>query len=264
MRKNQVAYVNVSCANIYREPSFHCEVDSQAVLWERLEVYDQKNDFFLVTAEDGYKGWINSHHIILKDLPDNYNFVLIKSRTVNFYAEASYKSEIVRDGFAGIQIPVLLNENNWIKTKFPDGVEGWIETYHIGDFETPDRAWIVNYAKTFLGIPYLWAGKTVKGFDCSGFVQFVHKMFGIKLRWDAWMQFEDSQFVSKDPLAGRPGDLLFFSESGQKISHVGFNLKPGIVLHCQGMVKVESVDQKNLLFNKKLLKDFVEIRTFLN
>jgi len=264
MSKNNIAFVNVSYANIYREPSFHCEIDSQAVLWERLEVIDQNNDFLLVTGEDGYKGWINSHQIILKNLSLNYNFLLIKSRLVNFYAEANYKSEIVRDGFAGIQIPVLLNENDWIKTIFPDGEQGWIENHHLGNFENPDRARIANYAKTFLGIPYLWGGKTIKGFDCSGYVQFIHKMFGINLRRDAWMQFDDSQFVSKDPLAGKPGDLLFFSESGQKISHVGFCLKPGIVLHCQGMVKIESMDKKNLLFNKKLFKDFVEIRTFLN
>ena len=115
-----------------------------------------------------------------------------------------------------------------------------------------------------MGIAYLWGGKTVQGFDCSGYVQFIHKMFGLNIRRDAWMQFEDSQFVSKDPIEGDVGDLLFFSEDEKKISHVGFFLKPGFLLHCKGMVKIESLVKKNRLFNEKILKDFVEIRTFLN
>ncbi|MEJ2543210.1 MAG: NlpC/P60 family protein [Calditrichaceae bacterium] len=259
MIEKRVAFVNVSCANVYREPTFHSEVDSQSILWERLEIIDQKNDFILVTTEDKYKGWINSHQIIIIDSVDNYEYVLIKQRHVDFYKEPNLKSDIIRDGFTGIQIPVLLKDNGWIKTQFPDSVEGWIETSKTGYLEFPDRDDLINYARTFTGIPYIWGGKTVRGFDCSGFIQFIHKMFGINLRRDAWMQFEDSHFVSKNPFSGKPGDLLFFAKGEEKISHVGFVIKPGIVLHCQGMVKIESIDQKN-----KLLKDFVEIRTFLS
>ncbi len=40
------------------------------------------------------------------------------------------------------------------------------------------------------------------------------------------MQFKDSRFISIDPLKGKSGDLLFFSEDSEKISHVGFFLKP--------------------------------------
>ena len=239
-------------------------IRDRVVLWEQLEILEQIDDFFLVITEDKYKGWINLHQIVQMDSGIDLNFVLISERYVNFYAEPEIKSVIVRDGFCGIRIPFLSEKNGWIKTTFPDSVTGWVETCNLGNVKKPDSLEIINYAKTFIGIPYLWGGKTVKGFDCSGFVQFIHKMFSINLRRDAWMQFEDSNFVSRNPCGGKPGDLFFFSERGQKVTHVGFVMKPGIILHCQGMVKIESLNQKNQLFNEKLFKDFVEIRTFLN
>jgi hypothetical protein len=264
MKDKCVAYVNVSCANIYRDPTFRCEVNSQAILWEKLEIIDKKNDFFLVKTEDQYKGWINLYQIILLDELPNYDTALIMERQVYFYNKPDNCSEIVRDGFVGIHVPVLSNKDGWIETKFPDGTKGWIEKKKTGRINEVSRNKIIKYASTFLGIAYLWGGKTVQGFDCSGYVQFIHKMFGLNIRRDAWMQFEDSQFVSKDPIEGDVGDLLFFSEDEKKISHVGFFLKPGFLLHCKGMVKIESLVKKNRLFNEKILKDFVEIRTFLN
>ncbi len=39
---------------------------------------------------------------------------------------------------------------------------------------------IVNYAQNFLGTPYKWGGTTNNGFDCTGFVYYVFKKFGIK------------------------------------------------------------------------------------
>lgn len=127
----------------------------------------------------------------------------------------------------------------------------------------PNSLELVNCTESLIGAPYLWGGKTGQGFDCSGYVQFIHKMFEINLPWDAWMQFEDSSVVSKNYELGKPGDLMFFSEDGHKISHVGFCYKPGFVLHCQGIVKINSLIERDTLFNEKLLKDFIEISTFL-
>jgi cell wall-associated NlpC family hydrolase len=61
----------------------------------------------------------------------------------------------------------------------------------------------------FLDTPYLWGGKSVFGTDCSGFVQQVLKLFGVKLLRDAYLQAEQGVAVGSLNEAAF-GDLLFF------------------------------------------------------
>ena len=257
------ANVNVSVANIYHKPTFHCEIDSQAILWEKLEILDEENDFVLVKTEDQYQGWIHAQQIIITDKKSCSSNALITERQTYFYEQPDTNTNKMRDGFAGMQLPIISEKRGWIQTEFPDSQEGWIKSKSTGTLKRPNSLELLNYAESLIGVPYLWGGKTVRGFDCSGYIQFVHKMFNINLRRDAWMQFEDSSVVSKNYELGKPGDLMFFSEDGHKIAHVGFCYKPGFVLHCQGIVKINSLNKGDTLFNEKLLKDFVEIKTFL-
>ena len=78
---------------------------------------------------------------------------------------------------------------------------------------------IVNYARRFLGIPYVWGGSTPSGFDCSGFVLFTFAHFGIRLSRTSYQQFRDGTPVYRADLI--PGDLVFFDTDGPGASHVG-------------------------------------------
>lgn len=74
------------------------------------------------------------------------------------------------------------------------------------------------YAKSLVGTKYKWAGNDPSGFDCSGFVGYVYKKYGIILPRTASAQLEGSKKVKITD--ADQGDLLFFS-SGANISHVG-------------------------------------------
>lgn len=81
---------------------------------------------------------------------------------------------------------------------------------------------LVSDSYNFIGIPYLWGGTTTTGFDCSGFVSFMHARHGIDIpRNTSAGYFTMGTSVSKSNL--QPGDLVFYAVNGTgQISHVGF------------------------------------------
>ena len=81
---------------------------------------------------------------------------------------------------------------------------------------------IVEYAKQFLGTPYVWGGTTPSGFDCSGFTQYVYNHFGISIPRVSEDQINCGTRVS-DPSVGD----LFFPHTG----HVGIYIGGGQVIH---------------------------------
>ncbi|WP_010676386.1 C40 family peptidase [Bacillus timonensis] len=81
---------------------------------------------------------------------------------------------------------------------------------------------LVSDSYNFVGIPYLWGGTTTAGFDCSGFVSFMHARHGIDIsRNTSAGYYSMGTAVSKANL--QPGDLVFFAVNDTgRISHVGF------------------------------------------
>ncbi|WP_143426841.1 C40 family peptidase [Georgenia soli] len=65
---------------------------------------------------------------------------------------------------------------------------------------------IVDYARQFLGVPYVWGGTTPAGFDCSGFTSYVFAQFGTSLPRTSGAQASTGTRVSA--AEARPGDLV--------------------------------------------------------
>jgi cell wall-associated NlpC family hydrolase len=103
----------------------------------------------------------------------------------------------------------------------------------------------VGYAREMLGKPYMYAGETPAGFDCSGLVKYSYGRAGISMPRDTQSQHRMSVLVSMHSL--REGDLLFFDQEGKKKSHVGIYLGNGRFIHAPssgGKVRTDSINQE--------------------
>lgn len=91
---------------------------------------------------------------------------------------------------------------------------------------------IILSAKKYLGVPYVWAGSSPEGFDCSGFTSYVLAENGKKLPRRAQDQYDEAVKV-KEKNVDR-GDLVFF-DNGSGISHVGIVIskkgEPLVMIH---------------------------------
>lgn len=79
---------------------------------------------------------------------------------------------------------------------------------------------IIDYAKNYLGCKYKSGGKGPRAFDCSGFVGYIFKHFGIKMAASSKEQYKQGVKISNEEIL--PGDLVFFGgRSGKNVGHVG-------------------------------------------
>jgi peptidoglycan DL-endopeptidase CwlO len=79
---------------------------------------------------------------------------------------------------------------------------------------------LAEYSKKFLGVKYVFGGTTPSGFDCSGFLYYVYKQFGIDLPRTSSGQYQVGEAVAKSNLL--PGDIVLFKNTYKRgISHSG-------------------------------------------
>lgn len=92
---------------------------------------------------------------------------------------------------------------------------------------------IRSTAKKYIGVRYVWGGSSPRGFDCSGFTQYVFRQNGYSLHRSALQQLQDGVIISKEDL--QCGDLIFFTNtvhSGSYASHVGIYIGNGQMIHA--------------------------------
>jgi len=254
--QEQYGVVNISVCNLRRTADFDAEMVSQALLGTPVhirQISTGSNKWPEVQTPDGYTGWVHYAAVTLMTKREYHAWNKAEKAVVTalhglVYEKASKKSATISDVVAGDRLKLLKERAGWLKVQFPDGRIGYIEKCNA----KTERKWrkqldqspeaILQSARSMLGFPYIWAGMSPKGMDCSGFVRAVLFMHDIIIPRDAGPQSRVGERISDMDLL-QPGDLVFFGRmSGDtpKVSHVGFYLGEGRFIHSLGLVQIGS------------------------
>lgn len=113
---------------------------------------------------------------------------------------------------------------------------------------------LLAFATKYLGTPYLWGGEDPsKGFDCSGFTQYVFAHFGIQIHRTTYDQINDGASISKEDL--EPGDLVFFGTT-EDPHHVGIYLGNNYFIHAPrtgDVIKISPLTRNDFIKGVRIL-----------
>jgi cell wall-associated NlpC family hydrolase len=229
-------------ANLYAAPSQDAAVVSQAIFGSSVVLVEEQSAWAKVRTADDYSGWMLLAALRRYGAADHaYASTGTVAQVENLFAIV-YREPNVTKHQPVLTLPfdarleVAAEPENeggrWVEVRLPDGRFAWIQR---GDVNLNPRPLSVKetieLAKRFLGLTYLWVGTSSFGFDCSGFTQMLVRRRGSVMPRDANVQAAWAGVVPVKRHKLQAGDLLFFGESPQKITHTGMYIGHGKFIH---------------------------------
>lgn len=249
--------VNVSVCNLRKEGKFTAGMTTQALLGMPVKILQRKG-WYEVQTPDDYRGWSHRLQIVPMSATrltawNRSEKVVVTAHYGMTYAQPDVDAQPVSDVVAGNRLRLLKTVGNFYHVAYPDERTAYLPM-HMAQPEAVwrrnakhDAASILQTAYRLMGIPYLWAGTSTKGVDCSGYVRTVLLMHDIIIPRDAYQQAEVGRRMNIAPRCSnlQPGDLVFFGRkatAGEKeqVSHVGFYIGNGRFIHSLGDVHIGS------------------------
>lgn len=217
-----------------------CEVVETVDGWAHItsgEVEGYVSLDFLVTGPDA--------KLMANDLVRTV--AVANTDSLNVRAEANTDSVVYTQVLKGEELEYVETAGDWVKVSL-DGDDAYVSAEYVsvetkldtaitmsellyGQGVSDVRVDLVEYAKQFVGNPYVWGGTSLtKGADCSGFVLSVFKKYGVKLSHSSRAQANEGTKISASELL--PGDLVFYTNSSGTINHVAIYIGGGQVIHA--------------------------------
>lgn len=231
------ARVRDGVVNLLRAPQQDAPADSQLLMGEPVLVFEETAEgwAWVQSRADGYVGWCASEGLDYSSPEPTHR---VSALWVHLYPAPDIK--IAPVGFAPMNalltVADLASAGGESRAggataggeRFARLADGrFAVARHLQPVGKPSGDF-VDVARKFLGTPYLWAGRSARGIDCSGLVQMGLVACGVHAPRNSDMQEEGLGALvnESDPEAWRRGDLVFWK------GHVGIVSAPGMLLHA--------------------------------
>lgn len=224
MSKSALAFCHFAVSPLRADASDASETVSQVVFGEVVEILEKHRQWCKVYQfKDAYTGWLDEK--FLTALTEKEARRWLDHQTISRKRIVTVESE-----WGTMILPA--------GCYLPEWEEGHL-FFNIGpkkfEIQLIENEPDVSEPKGWLGVPYLWGGKTYFGVDCSGFTQFLMRCKSINLPRDAYQQVEEGLEIEWK--YREPGDLVFFVNENGRVHHVGILVQTDKIIHAHGCVR---------------------------
>jgi cell wall-associated NlpC family hydrolase len=241
--------VTASALNMRSEPNTNCSITTVAPRGSSLILKEKVSDGWYKVWYKGFEGYMSADYIAVSETLDSeFGTGTIQGTTVRMRDGASLSSNTLGYYNTGTQMKILGVSGMWYKVSY-NGQTGYVSSDYMtistgssnnsttNSNTTPSTdastigEQVVATAKKYLGVPYVWAGTSPSGFDCSGFVYYVYRELGYSINRTAASIYYNGTAVDRSAL--QPGDVICFTNSGYSyIGHVGIYIGNGQFIHA--------------------------------
>jgi len=221
--------VTAPVLDLRRSPSHGTGVETQLLRGEDFTVYETREDGFAWGQADldGYVGYVDAAGLGPRQPADSH----VRALWSHVYAEPDIKSRALAE--LPFMARIAVAETAGAFTRLRDG--GWVPRRHLedapGDF--------VAQAERWLGVPYLWGGRSARGLDCSSLVQLALAATGVAAPRDTDMQQDALGEALAEDATLRRGDLIFWR------SHVAIVIESDTMIHANANAMAVTLEPVN-------------------
>lgn len=258
-------WININLLDLWSKPKYNSERTSQLLFGEPVIIKKAQNNYYLISQIDGYHGWVDCRFVSLLTKREYYNSLkkintMVISSTAKIYTTGDKHPYFL---YYGTKLPVSKMQNGLSKIIIPMQSDFFIKTGNLSPINKVIRSGVtgnkvIAEASRFVGVPYLWGGITIAGFDCSGFVQTILSRWGVTVPRDTKDQILVGTKIPRESIM--IGDLLFFNR------HVGFAMGKDKIIHSSlggGGVRINSLNPQKPGYRCDLDKSFNQARRII-
>ncbi len=254
-----VGTVNADALRLRDEASTEATILATAAKGDTVVVLEEAGDGWYKVDYQSVEGYMSGEYLDVAtkaDVTIGYGLVQADGSTLNVRSGAGTDYDKVATLSDGAVVTIVGVDNGWYKITTSGGTTGYVSSDYMvtckdsagsrGDGTAVAASsglgqQVVDYAKQYLGTPYVYGGNGPNSFDCSGYTSYVYRHFGYTLNRTASGQLSNGTSVSKSEL--QPGDLVFFRYNTSKAaSHVGIYIGGGQFIHASTNTYTVKID----------------------